>query len=68
MIGGQRGAQIGLANLHRNHTGLFGQMDIVRDAPPDYQMQLVRMLASNTAKCARADQLKSGKGLGNRLR
>lgn len=43
-------------------------MDIVRDAPKDYQMQLVRMLACNTAKCARADTLKSSKGLGARLR
>lgn len=43
-------------------------MDIVKDAPRDYQMQLVRMLASNTAKCARADALKSSKGLGARFR
>jgi len=43
-------------------------MDMVKDAPKDYQMQLVRMLASNTAKCARADMLKSSKGLGARLR
>jgi hypothetical protein len=43
-------------------------MDIVKDAPKDYQMQLVRMLACNTAKCSRADMLKSSKGLGARLR
>ena len=43
-------------------------MELVRDAPKDYQMQLVRMLAANTAKCARADMLKSAKGLGARLR
>ena len=43
-------------------------MDVVKDAPKDYQMQLVRMLAANSAKCARADMLKSSKGLGARLR
>jgi len=31
-------------------------------------MQLVRMFASNTAKCARADSLGSAAGLGARLR
>jgi hypothetical protein len=43
-------------------------MDVVRDTPPNFKMQLVRMMASNTAKCARADFLKSQKGLGARLR
>ena len=43
-------------------------MELVRDAPKDYQMPLVRMLACNTAKCARADMLRSAKGLGARLR
>jgi U4/U6 small nuclear ribonucleoprotein PRP31 len=33
VMGGQRAGQVGL-NLDRNHTGVFGQMDIVRDAPP----------------------------------
>ena len=68
VLGGQRSAQIGFAQMERNHTGIFSQMDMVKDAPKDYQMQLVRMLASNTAKCARADTLKSSKGLGARLR
>jgi len=54
--------------MERNHTGIFGQMDMVKDAPKDFQMQLVRMLACNTAKCVRADMLKSAKGLGARLR
>jgi len=67
-MGGQRGAQIGFSQMERNHTGIFGHMDVVRDAPQNYQMNLVRMLASNTAKCARADSLKSAKGLGARLR
>ena len=68
VMGGQRAAQIGFAQMERNHTGIFGQMELVKDAPKGYQMQLVRMLASNTAKCARADMLKSSKGLGARLR
>lgn len=32
-------------------------MDVVKDAPKKFQMKLVRMLATNTAKCARADSL-----------
>lgn len=68
VMGGHRSAQIGLAQMERNHTGIFGQMDVVRDAPQTFKMQLVRMLASNTAKCSRADVLKSQKGLGARLR
>lgn len=68
VMGGNRSAQVGLSMMERNHTGIFGSMDLVKDAPQDYQMQLVRMLASNTAKCARADSLKSQKGLGARLR
>ncbi len=68
VMGGQRGPEIGFAMMERNHTGIYGQMDLVKDAPKRYQMQLVRMLASNTAKCVRADCLKANKGLGDRLR
>jgi U4/U6 small nuclear ribonucleoprotein PRP31 len=68
VLGGQRSAQIGFSQMERNHTGTFSQMELVKDAPKDYQMQLVRMLACNTAKCARADMLKSSKGLGAKLR
>ncbi len=68
VMGGQRSSQIGLNINDRNHTGIFGSMDIVRDAPQRFKMQLVRMLASNTAKCVRADCLKSQSGLGARLR
>ena len=63
-MGSQRAAQVGLSMIERNHTGIFGHMDLVRDAPKRYQMQLVRMLASNTAKCARADVLNANKALG----
>lgn len=68
VLGGQRSAQVGFSQLERNHTGLFSQMEMVRDAPRDYQMQLVRMFACSTAKCARADSLRSSKGLGAKLR
>jgi U4/U6 small nuclear ribonucleoprotein PRP31 len=68
VMGGQRAGQVGLNVGDRNHTGVFGQMDIVRDAPQEYRMNLVRMFASNTAKCVRADLLKSQSGLGSRLR
>jgi RNA processing factor Prp31 len=43
-------------------------MEVVRDAPKKYQMQLVRMLATNSAKCARADYLGSNTGQGLKLR
>ncbi len=68
VMGGTRSAQVGLSQMERNHTGIFGQMDVVKDAPKKFQMQLVRMLASNTAKCVRADYLGSSNGQGARLR
>jgi U4/U6 small nuclear ribonucleoprotein PRP31 len=68
VMGGTRSSQVGLSQMERNHTGIFGQMDVVRDAPKKFQMQLVRMLATNTAKCARADYLGSNNGQGARLR
>lgn len=43
-------------------------MDVVKDAPKKFQMQLVRMLATNTAKCARADYLGSNNNQGSKLR
>lgn len=67
-MGGQRTAQLGLAMMERNHTGIFGSMDVVKDAPQRFQMQLVRMLACNTAKCARFDSIKGKTGLGLRMR
>ena len=68
VMGGTRSAQVGLSMLERHHTGIFGQMDVVRDAPKNFQMQLVRMFATNTAKCARADFLKKNNGQGDKLR
>ena len=67
-MGGTKTTQGGGLQVGRNHTGIFGQMDVVRDAPKKFQMQLVRMLATNTAKCARADYLGSNNGQGARLR
>lgn len=68
VMGGNRSAQVGFSQMERNHTGIFGQMDVVRDAPKKFQMQLVRMLATNTAKCARFDFLGTNKMQGARLR
>lgn len=68
VMGGNRSSQIGLSQMERNHTGIFGQMEVVKDAPKKFQMQLVRMLATNTAKCIRADYLGSNNNQGTRLR
>lgn len=43
-------------------------MEIVKNAPKKFQMQLVRMLATNTAKCARADFLGTSSIQGDKLR
>lgn len=54
----------------KNHLGFFGQMKMVEETPSHYQVRLVRMLATNVAKCARIDALKtcpSGQ-LGDRIR
>ena len=68
VMGGNRAAQVGLSQLERNHTGIFGQMEAVKDAPKKFQMKLVRMLATNTAKCARADYLGTSTDTGSKLR
>lgn len=69
VMGGNKAANIGLGMLERNHTGIFGEMEIVRNAPKKFQMQLIRMLATNTAKCARADFLGTSQGIqGDKLR
>lgn len=68
LLGGQRAAQVGFALMERNHTGIFGQMDLVKEAPKKFQMQLVRMLATNTVKCAKADLLGSRSNLGAKFK
>ena len=68
VMGGVRSAQIGFSQMERNHTGLFNQMEGVKNAPKKFQMQLVRMLATNTAECARYDSLHSRSSQGNKLR
>jgi RNA processing factor Prp31 len=67
VMGGTKAAQAGLSGLERSHTGVFGKMEVVKSAPKKFQMQLVRMLASNAVKCARADYLGSTKELGLKL-
>ena len=68
VLGGSRSAQFGFSQMERNHTGVFGLMDNVKDAPKKFQMKLVRMLATNSAKCARADSLGTSLNLGAKLR
>jgi hypothetical protein len=43
-------------------------MMIVKEAPKKFQMQLVRMLATNTAKCSRMDYLGTTNSQGAKLR
>lgn len=43
-------------------------MDVVKDAPQKFRIQLVRMLATNTAKCARVDFLGTNSTQGAKLR
>lgn len=43
-------------------------MDVVKDAPKKFMMQLVRMLATNTAKCARSDFLGMKNNQGTKLK
>jgi U4/U6 small nuclear ribonucleoprotein PRP31 len=68
VLGGQRAAQVGFALMERNHTGIFNQMEVVKDAPKKFMMQLVRMLATNTAKCARSDFLGMKNNQGAKLK
>lgn len=68
VMGGTRAAQVGLSQMERNHTGIFGQMDVVKEAPKKFQMKLVRMLATNTSKCAKADYLGTNNTIGSKLR
>ena len=68
VLGGARSAEIGMSQLERNHTGIFGQMDVVKEAPKNFQIKLVRMFAAATAKCARFDYLGTSDTLGLKLR
>ena len=52
------------------HFGFFGDMDMVKKSPTQYQRKLVRLLSTNCAKAAKIDASRtcpSGK-LGEKMR
>ena len=59
VLGSQKKSLLGFSKLGergvKTHPGLFGTMDMVRNSPPDFQKQLVRMLSTNCAKASRVD-------------
>lgn len=59
VLGSQKKSLMGFSKLGeqgvKTHHGLFGTMDMVKNAPPEFQKQLVRMLSTNCALAARAD-------------
>jgi U4/U6 small nuclear ribonucleoprotein PRP31 len=59
VLGSEKTPTLGFGMVGRNHMGFFGPMDIVRKAPNKWQVQLVRMLSTNVAKCARVDALRT---------
>ena len=47
VIGAQRKNLLGFSKaMQKTHLGLFGTMDIVKNAPPDFQTKLVRLLST----------------------
>ena len=63
---------MGLTKIDKKSSrfGLFGHMDMVKNAPPDFQIKLVRMLSTNCAKASRLDysQLNKSGDLGLRFK
>mgnify|MGYP000853143822 CR=1 FL=1 len=59
VLGSERTPNLGVGTMGRNHMGFFGGMKMVQDAPAKHQVQLVRMLSTNVAKCARVDALRT---------
>jgi U4/U6 small nuclear ribonucleoprotein PRP31 len=56
VLGGQRKNLLGFSKAgQKTHLGLFGNMDMVKNAPGDFQVKLVRMLSTNCAKAVRVD-------------
>lgn len=68
VMGGTRAAQTGFSQLERNHTGIFGSMDVVKEAPQKFKMKLVRMLACGVSKCSKVDLLGKNEGQGTKFR
>jgi U4/U6 small nuclear ribonucleoprotein PRP31 len=59
VLGSEKTPNLGIGMMGRNHMGFFGSMKMVKDAPNKHQIQLVRMLSTNVAKCARVDALRT---------
>jgi len=56
VLGGQRKNLLGFSKAgQKHHLGLFGNMEMVKNAPGDFQVKLVRMLSTNCAKAVRVD-------------
>ncbi|KRX06142.1 hypothetical protein PPERSA_00022 [Pseudocohnilembus persalinus] len=60
VMGSQKKALLGMSKANMGfNRGYFGQMEYVQNAPPAFQTRLVRMLATNSAKCARIDYMRT---------
>lgn len=59
VLGSEKTPNLGIGTMGRNHMGFFGGMKMVQDAPAKHQVQLVRMLSTNVAKCVRVDALRT---------
>ena len=47
VLGGQRKNLLGFSKAgQKTHLGLFGNMEMVKNAPVDFQVKLVRMLST----------------------
>jgi len=60
VLGAQRKNLLGFSKaVQKTHLGLFGTMDMVKNAPKEFQVKLVRLLSTNCAKAARVDSLRT---------
>jgi len=56
VLGAQRKNMLGFSKAgQKTHLGLFGNMEMVKNAPGDFQVKLVRLLSTNSAKAVRVD-------------
>jgi len=56
VLGAQKKNLLGFSKIgQKTHLGLFGNMEMVKNAPKDFQIKLARILSTNCAKAARVD-------------
>jgi U4/U6 small nuclear ribonucleoprotein PRP31 len=56
VIGTQKKNLLGFSKVGvKTHLGLFREMEMVKKAPLDFQIRLVRLLSTNCAKAVRVD-------------